>query len=173
MILKVQWKEIEDQIKYLKINPNHIFKDTVMDDWLNHAAYHCKCTYFGRPTDEEDVDETTLDQDKWDNLLLKDFDLAAWRDICEDEFYPHSINHFINERPIEAIEKLKPIIDEIINGFKILYSDSRLFFESLYEYINDGFKTTNRYFDLTQEQQKEYEILRCNRAVLQDYINKN
>lgn len=87
--------KINEEIENLIKNPNHIFKGTVMDDWLNHAAYHCKCTYFDRPTvDEEDVDETTLDQKKWDNILLKDFDFTQWKMICEDEFYPYVINHF-------------------------------------------------------------------------------
>lgn len=173
MELKEEWKEIERQIKHIKINPNHIFKNTVMDDWLNHAAYHCKCTYFNRPTEEqEDVDETTLDQEKWDNLLLKDFNFMQWNEICEEEYYPHSLVYFNSEFNIDKINKFLPDLNEIIKACRILYDDVNLL-ENLYKYINEHFNITTTYFLMTQEQKKEYDLLRYNKPLLSYFLNKN
>lgn len=104
-----KWQEIEKQIHTLQSNPNHIFHGTVMDYWLNHATYHCKCSYFGRPTEEEeDVDETTLDQTRWDQILLKDFDFNEWIEICFQEFFPYAMDYFD-----EIKSNKKEILDQI------------------------------------------------------------
>lgn len=173
LYLKDQWKKIERQIKYLYINPNHIFKDTVIDDWLNNAAYHCKCNYFGRPTEEEeDVHETTLDQKKWYNLLLKDFNFREWKEICEAEYYPHSLVYFNSEFNIDNINKFLPELNEIIRACRILYDDDNLL-ENLYNYINEHFNITTTYFLMTEKQKKEYDLLRYNKPLLRYCLNKN
>lgn len=168
--LKEEWKKIDNQIEMLITNPNHIFKNTNMDDWLNNAAYDCKCTYFDRPTeDEEDVDETTLDQERWDNILLRDFDFAEWKIICDDEFYPKAWNYYKDKFDISKIEKFLPTLHEIIKNFKCLYDDDTIL-EKLYNYINGDFKISSRYILMNEKQKKEHSILVFNKPLLKYFV---
>lgn len=168
--LKEEWKEIDNQIEMLISNPNHIFKNTNMDHWLHNAAYHCKCTYFDQPTDdEEDVDENTLDQEKWDNLLLKEFDFEQWKIICGEEFYPHAWNYYKDKFCISKIDKFLPTLREIIKNFQCLYDEDTIL-EKLYKYINEDFNISSRYILMDEKQKKEYSILVFNKTLLKYFL---